>query len=227
MVAWNSRSASSSLASPCSRQKAIERRIEADVDRVQHRADHRRRVVRLQHRRRVGGEDRHRVAALDAGLGQRMRQLPRAGVELAIGEAPLAVDDGDAVAEELARRGRGSSPGSTARSWRSACAARVCRSLAIASLDCHPGACRRYPAVPLAPASGDRWMPGTSTGMTAYPIASRWPPSTVTTLPVMNAAGVGGEQQQRPVELVARRRPAPSARAPSCACRPRWRDRPR
>ena len=31
-----------------------QRRIEADVDRVQHGADHRRRVVRLQHRRHVG-----------------------------------------------------------------------------------------------------------------------------------------------------------------------------
>ena len=82
-----------------------ERRIEADVDRVQHRADHRRRIVRLQHGRRVGGQDRHRVAALDAGLGQRMRQLPGAGVELAIGVALRAVDDGGAVAEELRRAG--------------------------------------------------------------------------------------------------------------------------
>ena len=63
-----------------------QRRVEADVDRVQHRADHRRGVVRFQHGRRVGGEDRHGVAALDAGLGQRMRQPPRAGVELAVGE---------------------------------------------------------------------------------------------------------------------------------------------
>ena len=51
----------------------------------------------------VGGEDRHGVAALDAGLGERMRQLPRARVELAIGEAPLAMDDRDALAEEVRR----------------------------------------------------------------------------------------------------------------------------
>ena len=80
-----------------------EGRIEADIDGVEDGADHGRGVVGLQHRRRVGGEDRHRVAALDAGLGQRMRELPRAGIELAIGEPALAVDHRDPVAEELRR----------------------------------------------------------------------------------------------------------------------------
>ena len=61
----------SSLASPCSRQKAISGGIEADVDGVEHGTDHRHGVVRLQHGRHVGGQDRHRVAALDAGLGER------------------------------------------------------------------------------------------------------------------------------------------------------------
>ena len=80
-----------------------QRRIEADVDRVEHRADHRRRVVRLQHGRDVGGQNRHRIAAPDAGLGQGMRQPPRAGVELGVGEPAAAVDDGRAVAEEVGR----------------------------------------------------------------------------------------------------------------------------
>ena len=76
-------------------------RVETDVDRVQHRADHGRREMRFQHGRCVGGEDRHGIPALHSSLGQGMRQLPRAGVELAVGETALAMEDRDAIAEKL------------------------------------------------------------------------------------------------------------------------------
>ena len=80
-----------------------QRRVEADVDGIEDRADHRRRVVGFQHGRRVGGEDGDRVAAPDAGLGERVRQPPRPRVEFAIREAAAAVDDGRAIAEEVGR----------------------------------------------------------------------------------------------------------------------------
>ena len=80
-----------------------QRRVEADVDGIEDRADHRRRVMGFEHGGRVGGEDGDRVAALDAGLGERVRQPPCARVELPIGETPAAMDDGRALAEEIGR----------------------------------------------------------------------------------------------------------------------------
>ncbi len=80
-----------------------QRRVEADVDGIEDRADHRRRVVGFEHGGRVGGEDGDRVAALDAGLGERVRQLPGPRVEFPIGETPAAMDDGRALAEEIGR----------------------------------------------------------------------------------------------------------------------------
>ena len=80
-----------------------QRRVEPDIDGIEYCADHRHGVVGLQHGGNIGGQDRHRVAAPDAGLGQGMCQPPRAGVQLAIREATVAVDHRRAVAEELRR----------------------------------------------------------------------------------------------------------------------------
>ena len=62
----NSRSVISTLASPCSRMKAIEAASSRVVERVQHGAGHRHAVMRLEHRRHVRRQHRHRVAAADA-----------------------------------------------------------------------------------------------------------------------------------------------------------------
>ena len=43
-------------------------RIQPDVDRAQHRAEHRHGIMRLQHLRNVGGHDRHGIALADAGI---------------------------------------------------------------------------------------------------------------------------------------------------------------
>ena len=199
-----------------------QRRIEADVDGIEHRADHRRRVVRLQHGRRVGGEDRHRVAALDAGLGQRMRQLPRAGVELAIGEAPRRHARPRRGRRRTRRRAPGSSPGSAARSWPGASCSSGLSVIVVPHV---------IPAlvagIQRAACSGDCGSldTGTSPGMT-LPHRQQ-----VAAVDGDDAAGHEARRRRRRAAAAARRAPpprrhAPSARAPSCACRPRWRDRP-
>ena len=47
----------------------------------------------LKHYGRVGKKRRHRIAALDAVLGQRRSQPPGAHVELAVGAPQRSVDD--------------------------------------------------------------------------------------------------------------------------------------
>ena len=63
---------------------------EPGVQRHQHRADPRHRVVQLQHRRDVGQQRRHAVAGLDPELPQRPGQAPDPLVVLGVGERPLA-----------------------------------------------------------------------------------------------------------------------------------------
>ena len=67
--------------------------VEPGVDGVEHRAGHGDAVVRFEHRRRIGQHGRHRVAALDAALGERRGKFCRAREKLAIGPGALAVDD--------------------------------------------------------------------------------------------------------------------------------------
>jgi hypothetical protein len=125
-----------------------QQRIEADVDRVEYRADHGRCEVRLKHRRCVGCEDCDAVASLHAGLGERMCQLPRARVELAIGVGEIAVDHRYALAEEVRRPGEEAhraqrhEVGGTLAQLRS-----VSHRSALAQSCCHTGACPRYPAI--------------------------------------------------------------------------------
>ena len=59
-------------------------RVEAGVERIEHRAAHWRAVVAFEHRGRVGEHDRDRVAAHDPALRQRGREPFRARVKVAI-----------------------------------------------------------------------------------------------------------------------------------------------
>jgi hypothetical protein len=69
------------------------RRIEAGVERVEHRAGHRHAVVALDHRRGVGEHRRDRVALADAAGGKRRGEPAGAGVELGIAVAQGSVND--------------------------------------------------------------------------------------------------------------------------------------
>ena len=82
----HSLSASSTLASPCSRMKAIEAASRRIVERVEHGARHRHAVMRLQHRRRVGAQHRHRVAAPDTQAAQRAGEPAAAPADFAPGQ---------------------------------------------------------------------------------------------------------------------------------------------
>ena len=77
-------------------------RVEPVVERVQHRARHRHAVMRLEQRRHVGRHHRDRVARPDAAPAQRIGEPAAARIELAIGEAPLAVDDRELVRDSTA-----------------------------------------------------------------------------------------------------------------------------
>ncbi len=78
-------------------------RQQAVVDRHQHRADLRHRVVGFQVRVRVGGDVGDPVAVSDAERLQRRRPAVAPLEELAVGEPHLAVDDGLAVGVQPAR----------------------------------------------------------------------------------------------------------------------------
>ena len=60
------------------------RGVEAGIEGVEHGAAHRRAVMALEHRRRVGEHDGDCVAAPEAALGERRAEPARAGVEVAI-----------------------------------------------------------------------------------------------------------------------------------------------
>ena len=66
--------------------------VEPVVEGVQNSAAHGHAVVRLQHRRRVGGHHRHGVALANAAPGQGRGQAPAARVELGVARAAAAVD---------------------------------------------------------------------------------------------------------------------------------------
>ena len=83
------------------------RRVEAGVERVEHRAAHRHAVVAFEHRRRVGEHDRDRVAARDPAFAKRRGEPFRAGVEVAIVAPEASVHDRQPVREHLPPRARG------------------------------------------------------------------------------------------------------------------------
>ena len=80
-----------------------DRRVEPGVERVEHALRHRHAVMAFQHRRRVGEHHRDGVAALDAALGQRRGEPPRARIELGVIAPQRPVDDGG-VAGKHGRR---------------------------------------------------------------------------------------------------------------------------
>ncbi|MPL88378.1 hypothetical protein SDC9_34398 [bioreactor metagenome] len=77
--------------------------IETGVDRVQHRAGHRHREMRLEHLRDVGRHDRDRVALAVAALRQRRGHLQAARIGLPPGAAHALVDHGKPVRIDLGR----------------------------------------------------------------------------------------------------------------------------
>ena len=72
-------------------------RIEAVVERIEHGADSRNGVMRLQQRRHVGRHDRNRIAAADSGACERRSEPPAARLELAVGIGQRAVAHRDLV----------------------------------------------------------------------------------------------------------------------------------
>ncbi|MNT56219.1 hypothetical protein D3C72_1935030 [compost metagenome] len=71
--------------------------VQAHVEGVEHRADHRHAEVRLQHLRDVRQHHRHRVALADTAPGQGRGQAPAAGIGLGPVAADGTVDDGRVV----------------------------------------------------------------------------------------------------------------------------------
>ena len=80
--------------------------IEPGVEGVEHRPRHRHAIVAFQHRRRIGEHHRNRVALFDAGLGQCRGQPPARGIELGIGRALPAMDDGGVIGIDRGRPGQ-------------------------------------------------------------------------------------------------------------------------
>jgi hypothetical protein len=74
-----------------------DRRVEARVEAVQYGARHRDRVVRLQHGRRVGQDDRDGISGPDATARQGGGETADARVELRVGQAPRSMNDGGVV----------------------------------------------------------------------------------------------------------------------------------
>ena len=70
--------------------------VQAHIEGVEHRADHRHAEVRLEHRRDVGQHHRHGVALANAAAGQRRGQAPAAPVGFAPVATDGAVDHGEA-----------------------------------------------------------------------------------------------------------------------------------
>ena len=77
--------------------------IQAGVERVEHGPGHRHTEVNFQHGRHVGQHHRHRIAFANATGCQGVSQLAAAGVGLAPGLAPLAVDSGHMIGIHLGR----------------------------------------------------------------------------------------------------------------------------
>jgi hypothetical protein len=77
--------------------------IEPGVDGVEHCPSHRHAVVAFEHRRRVGEHGGDGVAARDPALGERRRQLPRAGVEIGVAPAHGPMNDRGAVGKHGGR----------------------------------------------------------------------------------------------------------------------------
>ena len=73
--------------------------IQPVVERVEHGATHGNAVVRLQHRRRVGGHDGDRIAGADAALRQRRSKAPAARVEFGVARSTAAVNPGRPLGE--------------------------------------------------------------------------------------------------------------------------------
>ena len=69
-------------------------RAPEQVDRDADRAELRAGVVRLEELEAVAGDEQDRVAAAVATPGERVGEAVHLGVELGVGEAPLALDDG-------------------------------------------------------------------------------------------------------------------------------------
>ena len=78
-------------------------RIEPRVEGVEHAARHRHAVMSFQHGRNVGQHHCNRVGLADAVLRKSGRQPARAGVEVRIAKAKVAVDDGRAVRKHAGR----------------------------------------------------------------------------------------------------------------------------
>ena len=71
--------------------------IQTGVDGIQHRATHRHAKVRLEHRRAVGRNHRHRIAQANAALGQRRGQTNTAAVGFTPGLAQAAINQRQAL----------------------------------------------------------------------------------------------------------------------------------
>ncbi|MCY1172960.1 hypothetical protein D9M73_131070 [compost metagenome] len=71
--------------------------IEADVERVEHGADHRHTEMHFKHLGNVGQHHRHGVVLADTAPGQSRGQAPTTGIGLRPGAADRAVDDGGVV----------------------------------------------------------------------------------------------------------------------------------
>ena len=78
-------------------------RLEPRIDGVEHGAEHRHAVMRLDHRGHIGQHRRNRVARPDAGACERGRQLPRSVVELPVIIAARPVDHRDALGMDFGR----------------------------------------------------------------------------------------------------------------------------
>ncbi len=70
------------------------RRIQPVIQRVDDRPRERHAIMRLQHLRDIGREDRHRIATANAALVQGARQPAAAGVKFGIGELCVAMHNG-------------------------------------------------------------------------------------------------------------------------------------
>ena len=101
-------------------------RIEPDVERVEHRARHRHREMRLVHRGDVRQHRRDRIAAADAAACEIRRKAPAARIGLRPGEDAALIDRADMVGidrrgarQEAQRRQR-------PRNWPASCPVRCC-----------------------------------------------------------------------------------------------------
>ena len=79
------------------------RHVEPRIQRVEHGAGHRHAEVRFYHRRNIGQQGGHGVAALDADLPQRTGQPPRALVCLAPVAANRPMDDSQPLTVDFGR----------------------------------------------------------------------------------------------------------------------------